>query len=171
MAAETYRYSRRRPANRDLRASDADRTAVGDILRREHVDGRLDSDEYAERYGRCLEAKTYAQLDSLIADLPAAPEPAFQAGPGPVPSPTWSGTQWDAGRPRRWRMPAVAWIGMLIALIALSGGHLAWFVVPFIFFFLVLRPLMWHSACRSGCRGPGWGRRGGSGPGSYGNWM
>ena len=111
MAEETNHYSRRTPADRALRASDADRTAVGDILRKEHVAGRLDTDEFADRFGRCLEAKTYAQLDVLLADLPEGAEAAFTAGPprsglrpgraglgtgGGVPGgcPQWHGSSW-----------------------------------------------------------------------------
>jgi hypothetical protein len=35
-----------------------------------HVAGRLDSREFQERLERCLEAKTYAELDELVADFP-----------------------------------------------------------------------------------------------------
>jgi hypothetical protein len=168
MAEETYQYSRRMPANRELRASDADRTAVGDILRREHVAGRLDADEYADRYGRCLEAKTYAQLDGLITDLPEGAEPSFRGAPGAVAGPAWSSRQWYAGRRRGGRVPAIAWIALIAVLLAVSGATGAWIAVPLIFFFFV-RPLMWHSSGRSGPRGPGWGRRGGCGP--YGTWV
>jgi hypothetical protein len=169
MAEETYQYSRRVPANRDLRASDADRTAVGDILRREHVAGRLDADEYADRYGRCLEAKTYAQLDGLIADLPEGVEPALQPGAAASPGAAWSQGPWYAGR-RRWRVPVVAWVALVAVLIALSAGSGVWLVVPLVLFFVV-RPLMWRSASRSRWRGAGWDRRGGCGPGNCGTWM
>jgi hypothetical protein len=170
MAEETNQYSRRMPANRDLRASDADRTAVGDILRREHVAGRLDADEYADRYGRCLEAKTYAQLDVLLTDLPEGAEPAYHAGPATVPGPAWQGGQWYAGRPRGWRVPVFAWIALAAVLVALGVGTGLWIVVPLVFFFIV-RPLMWRSSGRSRGRRPGWGGRGGCGPGACGTWM
>ena len=170
MAEETYQYSRRTPANRELRASDADRTAVGDILRREHVVGRLDADEYGERYGRCLEAKTYAQLDDLLTDLPAGAEPSLPGAPAAVTASAWNGGQWQVGRRRAWRVPAVAWIALVAVLIAVSGATGAWIAVPLVFFFFV-RPLMWRSAGRSGPRGPGWGGRGGCGPGAYGTWV
>ncbi len=170
MAEETYQYSRRAPANRELRASDADRTAVGDILRREHVAGRLDADEYADRYGRCLEAKTYAQLDGLITDLPEGAEPSFRGAPAAVTAPAWSGGQWYAGRRRAWRVPIIAWIALVAALIAVSGVTGAWIAVPLIFFFIV-RPLMWRSASRSG---PSWfllGRARRLRPGTSGTWV
>jgi hypothetical protein len=154
MAEDINHYSRRSPADRSLRAADSDRTAVGDILRREHVAGRLDSDEYAERYGRCIEAKTYAQLDELIVDLPGDPEPAAAVGRG-YSGATWGPAPW-AGRRRRLHVPVFAWIALAVALIAFSGGQLVWLAFPLLFFFLILRPLMWRSAWRGG-RGPGWG--------------
>ena len=164
MAVETNHYSRRAPADRALRASDADRTAVGDILRREHVVGRLDADEFAERYGRCLEAKTYAQLDVLIGDLPEGAEAAFQPGPPVAPGSAWRGAPRYSGR-RPWRVPGIAWVALVGLLIALSVGPAVWLVVPLVLLFVV-RPLMWRSASRSG-----WGRRGGCGPRGCGTWL
>ena len=66
---EESNYSRRSgPRDRQLRVGNAEREAVADILRREHLAGRLDSDEFDERVARCLAAKTYAELDELIGD-------------------------------------------------------------------------------------------------------
>lgn len=169
MAEETSDYSRRTPANRNLRASDADRSAVGDILRREHVAGRLDTDEYAERYGRCIEAKTYAQLDELLTDLPVEAEPAYQPRPAATGA-GWQGYRSASGGRPRWRVPVLAWLALVGVLIALSGGPGLLLAVPLVFF-LVVRPLMWRSAGRSGWRGPGCGWRGGCGPGARGTWM
>jgi hypothetical protein len=52
------------PRDRTLRVGDREREAVGDILREQHLEGRLDSDEFQKRLERCLTAKTYAELDS-----------------------------------------------------------------------------------------------------------
>ena len=87
MAENVPRYPRYNPQDRGLRAANADRDAIGDILRRQHVAGRLDTDEFAERYGRSLQAKTYAELDELIADLPADTEPVAAVGAAPGGSP------------------------------------------------------------------------------------
>ena len=46
------------PRERGLRASDQDRDAVAAILQREHVDGRIDADEFQERLDACLSART-----------------------------------------------------------------------------------------------------------------
>ncbi|SNX63759.1 cell wall-active antibiotic response 4TMS protein YvqF [Streptomyces sp. TLI_55] len=59
-----------RPA--DLRASDADRDRVADILREALAEGRLTADEHAERVEGVLAAKTVGELDAFIQDLPAA---------------------------------------------------------------------------------------------------
>lgn len=157
MADNTNHYSRYSPQDRSLRASDHDRDAIGDILRRQHVAGRLDADEFAERYGRCLEAKTYAQLDGLVADLPFDGRAPYQPGPA-----AWAGSapaarRWRSGR-RLWRIPVFAWVVLFVALAV--GGHVwLWLAFP-LFFFFVLRPLIWRSAWRWAGPGPGWGPRG-----------
>ncbi|PWI20733.1 hypothetical protein DI272_29315 [Streptomyces sp. Act143] len=55
-----------------LRASDADRDRVADILREALAEGRLTADEHAERVEGALTAKTVGELDVFIQDLPAA---------------------------------------------------------------------------------------------------
>src|SRR5262245_57998034 len=70
-ASDDYRYDRvDGPRDRSLRVGDKERDAVGEILRRRHLEGRLDADEFEARLERCLAAKTYAELDGLIADFP-----------------------------------------------------------------------------------------------------
>nr|WP_230396421.1 DUF1707 domain-containing protein [Streptomyces blattellae] len=56
----------------ELRASDADRDRVADILREALAEGRLTADEHAERVEGVLAAKTVGELDAFIQDLPAA---------------------------------------------------------------------------------------------------
>src|SRR3954468_10027959 len=60
------------PGDRSLRVGDAERDAVGEILRQRHLEGRLDAEEFQARLEASLAAKTYAELDALIADLPTA---------------------------------------------------------------------------------------------------
>jgi hypothetical protein len=64
--AETTSGSGGPPA---LRASDADRERVVDILRQAAGDGRLDVDELDERLQRVYASKTVVELRPLIADL------------------------------------------------------------------------------------------------------
>ena len=59
-----------RIADARLRAGDSDRERVADQLRKAHADGRLNSDELAERIGRCLRAQTFGELERLTVDLP-----------------------------------------------------------------------------------------------------
>ncbi|GAA2446148.1 DUF1707 SHOCT-like domain-containing protein [Streptomyces glaucus] len=69
------------PAASGLRASDADRDRVADILREALAEGRLTAEEHAERVEGVLSARTVGELDVHIRDLPAAHAPR----PAPVP--------------------------------------------------------------------------------------
>ena len=53
-----------------MRAADADRDRVAAILNTAYVDGRLSKDEYDARLETTLSARTYAELDQVVADLP-----------------------------------------------------------------------------------------------------
>jgi Domain of unknown function (DUF1707) len=63
----------REPGTADLRASDADRQATVDRLRRALDEGRLDLSEFDDRIRHAYAARTYAELDRLTFDLPAGP--------------------------------------------------------------------------------------------------
>ncbi|WP_031024775.1 DUF1707 SHOCT-like domain-containing protein [Streptomyces sp. NRRL WC-3725] len=56
----------------DLRASDADRDRVAEILRDALAEGRLDLGEFDERLEAAYKARTYGELAPLTRDLPAA---------------------------------------------------------------------------------------------------
>jgi len=53
-----------------LRASDADRDRVIERLRQAAAEGRLLTEELEKRLEAALSARTYGQLDALLADLP-----------------------------------------------------------------------------------------------------
>jgi hypothetical protein len=53
-----------------VRASDADRERVAERLRRAAGEGRLLTEELEERLGAAFSARTYGQLDRIVADLP-----------------------------------------------------------------------------------------------------
>jgi hypothetical protein len=53
-----------------VRASDADRERVAEILRRETGDGRLTPDELSARLDKAFAARTLGDLRALISDLP-----------------------------------------------------------------------------------------------------
>lgn len=54
-----------------LRASDADRAAVAEVLGTHLSDGRLTVAEYDERLAHAYNARTYGELAQLTTDLPA----------------------------------------------------------------------------------------------------
>ncbi|THA73091.1 DUF1707 and DUF2154 domain-containing protein [Streptomyces sp. A0642] len=54
-----------------IRASDADRDRIADILREAMAEGRLTADEHAERVDSVYRAKTVGELEPLVRDLPA----------------------------------------------------------------------------------------------------
>ncbi|MFF1379598.1 DUF1707 domain-containing protein [Streptomyces sp. NPDC058308] len=71
-----------------LRASDADRDRTADILREALAEGRLTAEEHAERIDGVYRAKTMADLEPLVRDLPAAHAPAPARGRAPEPAPS-----------------------------------------------------------------------------------
>lgn len=71
---------------RELRASDADRDRVAELLGDAHADGRLTTEEHNERLDRLYAGKTHAELDPLTADLDSTEsELAQHASRGLVP--------------------------------------------------------------------------------------
>jgi hypothetical protein len=119
----TYTGGPRPDAN--LRAGDADRQATEERLRRHHAEGRLDTDEFQERIDRCYQAKTVAELEQLVTDLPAPVTPS----PRRV-------------RVRRlWPIPLVPILIAVLAISATSGHHgrfSFWVLIPMLFLFRFL---------------------------------
>nr|WP_051711837.1 DUF1707 domain-containing protein [Spirillospora albida] len=58
-----------------MRASDADRDRVADRLREALAEGRITPEEHAERIDVVYRAKTYADLEPVLGDLPADEAP------------------------------------------------------------------------------------------------
>jgi hypothetical protein len=56
-----------------MRAADADRDRVVEFLNTAYTEGRLSKDEYDARLDSALSARTYADLDQVVTDLPVAP--------------------------------------------------------------------------------------------------
>jgi hypothetical protein len=106
---------------RDLRASDADRERVAEILRTAAAEGRLGLDELDERLAVVYAARTYADLEPVTVDLPAHPRPL-------PPDRRVGGTPTDSGtaaifsgfeRKGRWVVPPVFTCGVLF-----GGGEI-----------------------------------------------
>ena len=68
-----------------MRAADADRDRAVSFLTTAYTEGRLSKDEYDTRLETALSARTYADLDRIVTDLPGA-----RVGPVPLrgPAPT-----------------------------------------------------------------------------------
>jgi hypothetical protein len=100
----------------DLRISDADRDQAIAQLSEHFQAGRLTTEEFDERSGAALQAKTGRELAVLFTDLP---------GQAPVPQ---AGTA-QAGavaRNRGWRIPALPIVVAALAVSAIGvsiGGH------------------------------------------------
>jgi hypothetical protein len=122
------------PRDRSLRVGDKEREAVGEILRKRHLEGRLDADEFQTRLERSLAARTYAELDELLADLPRDEAERRRTG-------------------QRWPWPprALAFVLLPLALTVaiVAHGHIAWLALP-LFFFFVVRSLVWRAAGTGG---------------------
>lgn len=113
-----------------LRVSDAERQAVADRLGEHFAEGRLDQDEFGERAGRAMTAKTRADLSGLFDDLPdLSTRP--QTGTAPVPV-----------RPGRHRHPVLVLV--LLVIVALAAVHVVvaatvpWLWLGFVAAILVL---------------------------------
>jgi len=110
----------RRP---QVRAADADRDQVAGILGVAYTEGRLTKDEYDARLDAALSARTYADLDQVVTDLPAQ-----SAMAGPVAGP---GTVAPAARTNGYAIASLACglgqlaVGPLATVPAIVFGHMA----------------------------------------------
>jgi hypothetical protein len=104
------------PADRGhLRVSDSDREAAAEVLRQAAGDGRITFTELDERLGLAYAARTYADLEAVIHDLPGpgvtAQLPAQAGGAAPdriggTPGPSFSvAIMSGAGRAGPWVLP------------------------------------------------------------------
>ena len=85
-----------------LRMSDAEREEAATELGEHFAQGRLTSDEYAERLDRIWAARTYGQLGPIFRDLPGRYGPPAPARDSAARRPTsWSGgmSPWRRGLP------------------------------------------------------------------------
>jgi hypothetical protein len=96
----------------NIRVGDADREATATQLREHYADGRLTLDELNERLDQAFAAKTRADLNAVMRDLPVAPRPIMPIQPGP----RSSGSGPRSGRPFAFLAPVFAlfWLGVLV---------------------------------------------------------
>ena len=122
------------PADQDpasLRASDKDRESAAEVLREAVGDGRLNMTELDERLEAVYEAKTYAELEPIIGDLPhrviapaSAPAPASAVEPSAGKPSSGSAVAVMSGFSRKgaWVVPAD-----FTAVVVMGGGLLGVF--------------------------------------------
>jgi len=116
-----------------MRAGDSDRKAVADQLKTALDEGRLDLSEYDERLQKTYAAKTFADLDGLLDDLPGTvPPQQSQVQPvAPAGTPVASGPGHSiGGQWARWTGPyggAFLVCVLIWAVTSASAGHLVYF--------------------------------------------
>jgi hypothetical protein len=105
----------------EMRASDADRDAVLSDLSEHFQAGRLTNEEFDDRAGQALAARTWGELRELLRDLPAA-------GPGPrslAATPSAARPERSSGRPARLPVALLVGIGIAVTL-SVGVGHHRW---------------------------------------------
>ena len=126
----------------NVRVGDADRDAVAAQLREHFADGRLTHEELNERLDQAFAARTKADLNTVMRDLPHAARPAagtpyggtawqgpawpgpMATRPGPDDSHGWGSGQ-EGQRPRGFSfapMLAMVWLFVILGGIFLFGG-------------------------------------------------
>jgi hypothetical protein len=106
-----------------LRASDSDRELVAERLRSATAEGRLLASELEERLEHVFSARTYGELDGLVADLPAPV--ARRRGTMPL---------WAKGVLALAAVLAVLAVLAMVALVVLSlaGAWLVWMALAWL---------------------------------------
>src|SRR4051812_44158069 len=126
----------------DMRAGDGDRKQVADQLKTALDEGRLDLHEYDDRLQRTYAAKTYADLDGLLDDLPGTiPVQQSQIQPAAAPPPPVASSASPRSNNRQWVGPyaGVVLVCTLIWLItSIASGELLYFWPVWTFIPLIL---------------------------------
>ena len=116
----------------NVRVGDADREAIAAQLRDHYADGRLTLDELNERLDQAFAAKTKADLNVVMRDLPHVARPFSDApaagfGNGAPAWPTRSDWDYGTGNGRRGARAAFApllvlmWVALIIGAVTLFG--------------------------------------------------
>jgi uncharacterized protein DUF1707 len=166
----------------NVRVGDADREAIAAQLREHYADGRLTLEELNERLDQAFAAKTKADLNTVMRDLPQATRPGAglpYAGTG-WPGPGWHGPVspgpgrqygqggWDGGRSRGpggafAPMLGLVWLLVILGsvlMFGLGGGDRPIAIVLFLAALALVRRLFGFGRGRGrGPRGPRGRRR------------
>jgi Domain of unknown function (DUF1707) len=166
----------------NVRVGDADRDAVAAQLREHYADGRLTFDELNERLDQTFAAKTRADLNMVMRDLPPGARPVGGAPSGSFGTTAWQGPSWPAptrpggsgwdsgtGNSRQGRpfgafapLMGLVWVFVILGAVMLfgSGGDRPLAIVLIIAALAFIRRLFGFGARRRGNGGP----RGPKGP-------
>jgi VIT1/CCC1 family predicted Fe2+/Mn2+ transporter len=126
-----------------LRASDADRDTIVERLRKAAGEGRISSEELEERVDAALRARTYGELEWLIADLPRT-DVARRRRPSLARS-----TYVGAGALAAVTVPLVAMAIVIVFVLAAAALTAAWWIVAI---------ALWMVCRGAGRRRHGWRR-------------
>jgi len=123
-------------AHSHVRASDADREQVVEILTAAFVQGRLSLDELGLRAGHALASRTYGELAATIADIPAPPllppAPPSPARPPAPAAPIPPGRMPAGAKAAVWAACViVALPAVWAAFLTYYGGFLILFLLAF----------------------------------------
>jgi hypothetical protein len=132
-----------------LRASSADREQMIDALKTAFVQGRLTKDEFDARVTQTLASRTYAELATVVANLPA--EPARPDPPRiPARRPASNAVKWVASG---FVTPVIVAAAYGLASLRGDGGYEAvTFVIAVVYFIFWLSAgadMLWQWHCMS----------------------
>ena len=166
----------------NVRIGDADREAIAAQLREHYADGRLTLDELNERLDQTFAAKTKADLNVVMRDLPHVARPFTDAPAASFGNTAWSGQAWPGptgrsgwdygtGNGRRCGRAAFApllmlmWVALVVSAVTLFGigGDRPLAIVLLIAALAFLKRLFGFGGRRRG-GGPRGPRRGPRGP-------
>ena len=160
----------------NVRIGDADREAIAAQLREHYADGRLTLDELNERLDQTFAAKTKADLDVVLRDLPHVARPFTDApaagfgntawqGPGPTGQSSWdygTGSGRRCGRAAFAPLLLLMWEALIfgaVTLFGIGGGDRPLAIVLIIAAVAFLKRLFGFGGRRRGPGGPRGPRR------------
>ena len=124
------------PGAHRVRASDAEREQLAQVLRAAMTEGRLSLEEGEERLAKAYAATYRDELGPLTADLPGGGWHALADALEAVAE--------DRRHVRRHASVLAIVAGVLIGLWVLSGAHFFWPAIPLLFLFFAWRRNAWY---------------------------
>ena len=126
--ADLYRSWGQMAAPSYLRASDAERDAIAERLRRAAAEGRLEPEELEERLHAALRARTHGDLERLVVDLPRQPVPSQRRR---VPTPVYLGGVAAVA------LRVVVTLAVIAAVLTVAAVMTAWWILWAVVWFVL----------------------------------